>query len=115
MTAGIAFGLIALQPLAAAALLALAVTLDSDGFQEKVTAFVRKNNTKLSAKFLGKIARRLTAAASRSEIEKKAAAKTEQAVGKVEILQPEFVSGLQDQAEIALGKVLFLVYDSKPS
>ena len=110
-----AFGLIAIQPLTAAALLALAVTLDSDGFQEKVTAFVRKNNTKLSAKFLGKIARRLTAAASRSEIEKKAAAKTEQAVGKVEILQPEFVSGLQDQAEIALGKVLFLVYDSKPS
>lgn len=100
---------------AAGAIAALAMTLEREDFQEKAVEFFKRNNTKIKTSLLNKIIHRLTDVKSRAKNEDKTAAKTVKAVKNAGIFREEFKSSIEIQAEMALGKVLFLVYDNKPS
>ena len=103
------------QPVAGGALMILSMALDNENFREKTVEFVQRNNTQIKASFLNKLVHKLTDPAKREKNIRKAAVKAAEIVRKAGILHSEFESGLEDQAEMALGKVLFLVYDNEPS
>lgn len=102
------------QPLAGGALALLALALDNENFREKIVEVIQNNNTQIKAGFFSDLVQKLTNPAKRDKNIRKAASKAAESVKKTGVLQTEFVSGLEDQAEMALGKVLFLVYDNKP-
>lgn len=103
------------QLVAAGVVAMLAMALDNENFQQKMTEFVMKNNTPLKKGLLKKISANLADKTKREKNVKNASQKAAESMKKFGVLKPEFESSLQDQAEIALGKVLFLVYDNKPA
>ena len=77
--------------------------------------FVVKDHTEMKPWMLRKVVGSLEKESSRQKTVIKAAGKAAEAMQKAGVLKQELESILQDQAEIALGKVLFLVYDNEPS
>jgi len=114
LTLGIAMMGTALAPLGVATELFAIYAMDNQNFKEKVMRFLLQKNFSLSRWQMNQIVRHLTVPKKRQKIITDAAEKTLAANKKKELLKQEFVPVLEQQAEIALGKVLFLVFDEKP-
>lgn len=110
-----AMALAVIQPLTSLLLITLSLALDNQNCQEKIMEFVVKDHTEMKPWMLRKVVGSLEKESSRQKTVIKAAGKAAEAMQKAGVLKQELESILQDQAEIALGKVLFLVYDNEPS
>lgn len=85
-----------------------------DEVQKKVMDFIVSNDTKISPKIMRKILENISSEEERSKMLTRSVYKTRKILLKGGILKKEFLSGIQEQAEVLLGKVLFLVYDEQP-
>ena len=101
-------------PVLSAALAGLALLSDSEGAQQKIMQFILRNKTEVPHWMLNRIAKSIADPKKRAKLKADSARKTVNNMKDHGILQNEFITCVNEQAEIALGKVLFLVYDEQP-
>jgi len=92
----------------------LAILSDSEKAQEKIMQFILQNKTVVSHGMMKKIAKSVTDPKKCAKLETDSTRKTANTMKSQAVLKNEFNSCINDQAEMALGKVLFLVYDERP-
>ena len=92
----------------------LALLSNSEKAQQKIMQFILTNKTELPRWMLKRIARSVTEPKKRAKLEEDSARKTRNNMKDHGILKNEFITCVTGQAEMALGKVLFLVYDEQP-
>ena len=92
----------------------LALLSNSEKAQQKIMQFILTNKTELPRWMLKRIARSVTEQKKRAKLEEDSARKTRNNMKDHGILKNEFITCVTGQAEMALGKVLFLVYDEQP-
>lgn len=96
------------------ALMGLSALGNLDAVQQQVSRFIVRNKTAVPKWLIKKIGKNLDKQDKRKEMVLRASSKTVATMKKTALLKEEFVTGVKEQAEIMLGKVLFLVYDEKP-
>lgn len=101
-------------PVLSAALAGLALLSDSEGAQQKIMQFILRNKTEIPHRMLKRIAKSVADPKKRAKLEADSARKTVNNMKDHGILKNEFITCITEQAEMALGKVLFLVYDEQP-
>lgn len=92
----------------------LAFLVGLEGFQQKLMEFIVNNKTVLRHWLLQPILNKLTNAHERAKLEKKTAAKSAESMKKNGVLKKEFYTVVGEQAEVLLGKVLYMTYDEEP-
>ena len=94
--------------------LPLALLASHDDSLHHIMQFIVRNKTEVPHWMLNKIARNLANSRKRAKLETDSADKSTTHMIERGILRSEFMNFIKDQAEMALGKVLFLVYDDRP-
>lgn len=92
----------------------LALLSDFEKAQQTIMQFILRNKTEIPHWMLKRIAKNVTDPKKRSKLETDSARKTVNNMKDHGILKNEFITCINEQAEMALGKVLFLVYDEQP-
>lgn len=95
-------------------LAAMSLLVDSNAIQQRVMQFILRNKTNIPRWMLRRIGNNVTASQKRKDLESKSVRKTLASMKKEGILKNEFVTAINQQAEAALGKVLFMVYEEEP-
>lgn len=93
---------------------ALTVLSDIEGVQNAIMQFVVKNKTKIPRWMMISIAQSVTEPKKREKLESNSSRKTANNMKEHKILRNEFITSVTRQAEIVIGKVLFMVYEEKP-
>lgn len=107
--------LIAGQLIVGAVLFSLSTVLDSTAVQQRLTGHTSTMNMRLSQGTILRLSRVIHDEDRAKTNIAKATEKATQAMMSSGLLKDNFMDSISEQAEIALGKVLFLVYDEKPN
>lgn len=102
------------QVIPAGVLIGISTLLDNANIQKKFTNLTLKKNVKIPKTLLNNIIQKMQNPKDRDKIIADAARKTADSMKKSALLKEEFFGCTDEQAEVLLGKLLFLVYDQKP-
>ena len=101
------------QVIPAGVLFGISTLLDNANVQKKFTNLTLKKNVKIPKTLLNNIIQKMQNPKDRDKIIADAARKTADSMKKSALLKEEFFGCADEQAEILLGKLLFLVYEQK--